>query len=61
MGGRDSREREGKIKGRGRREGFHIICTGGGGKIWREEEREERKNERQLKGGDGYGRSKLST
>ena len=33
MGGKDSREGEGKIKGR-RRGGFHTICTGGG-EIWR--------------------------
>ena len=48
MGGRDSREGEGKIKGRRRRGGFHIICTGGGGsESWRAEERKERRRKRQ--------------
>ena len=62
MGGRDSREGEGKNKkGKEDEKAFISYATGGGAEIWRGEEREVTRMKGRLKGGDCYGWSKLST
>ena len=53
MGGGDSREGEGKIKGQRRRGGFLINRTGSG-EIWRGEGGKKNEKADPLEGGDGY-------